>query len=749
MRGSSAVSSAAAAQGRLQHRIEDWIAEDPRRRNQWRAWKDEVCAGSHGSTSIFSESPLRYNANFGILLQPPKCSCPFGTKLPFDVSWTDYSKSAIGPCSRHPTEAACSSESRAAVQAQQAGAAGQARDEGEGGGASAAVPLYACEWMPFVPRTENNIVNEVWAPYGTCVTVTPTSTGEQADDLNMIDGAPHLVVQSLCALSGYVPVLVAGLIFLRFLLRRTTTHLFNFGFLIAVVLVNECGIKKLFREARPPESCAGNYGMPSGHSAVAVGLLTLKLLELVYRTQVNAQRHRNEIRIVVLDDHDVEKEMEKPPLDCEDDHDAEELRQPLLTSTASTAAGATAPTTQEPCTASAAGAKQEMETSSPSASGGRESSSDEASSAPSPTGCVEGGGQKEQETGPGRSHDTDQAEGPLRQAGEQGKDEQQVMILQRDTKLYNKQVPSSHLRRSLHDFHFFGVQLARAVVGFFDCSSAALEDPAASHGETALWVAIWVFLLVPVGPCRNVLRDHTPTQILVGLSMGFLVGVLWFRLGRCVAKRTAHRLGTNFAWVLTHDLATPFHEFQIQLRSNVFPALRNTSARTSGTQNRRKGNADVSEQGPSVALEEGARRQLAWYLAQRRASLRLALRGNGATTNACESAMQIEDCAALDAVVHPKPDDGKTPAIVQSAGRCTSSAGDWEVRARAAKVREVLRLQQELEAITSAAAARGQENEETLEENTNSANNEKTTKSERTSVGGKDEEVAEAKGAAV
>jgi membrane-associated phospholipid phosphatase len=88
--------------------------------------------------------------------------------------------------------------------------------------------------------------------------------------------------QVISVLYGYVPWLLSLGIAILFLIYRGTREL-TVGLLVGLIAgINEV-IKILVDQPRPQESCLSSRGMPSSHSAVAVGLFLFLVLDAAYR----------------------------------------------------------------------------------------------------------------------------------------------------------------------------------------------------------------------------------------------------------------------------------------------------------------------------------------------------------------------------------------------------------------------------------------------------------------------------------
>jgi len=87
----------------------------------------------------------------------------------------------------------------------------------------------------------------------------------------------------MCIAWGYVPYLVSLFTAVELLIRRGTRELSSLLFLGFIILVNEVFLKNIIHDPRPEESCLHSCGMPSGHSTMASGLLTMCLITTAQR----------------------------------------------------------------------------------------------------------------------------------------------------------------------------------------------------------------------------------------------------------------------------------------------------------------------------------------------------------------------------------------------------------------------------------------------------------------------------------
>ncbi|CAD7937015.1 unnamed protein product [Amoebophrya sp. A120] len=569
--------------------VEQRLAQVPSaRRSDWRWWKEE---GMCKALQYSDDTPGAH------------CVCPFGIGMPADVSWTDYSITANTPCATATDKEGCDAMAASPVDA---------------------VRRWECVWKPFVYRAvamsersppvgggEEHQLQQTVVPllrYGACVS--------QGDAHPRSIAMPGIALQSFCALSAYVPILLAALIFLKFLFRRSTTQLFNLGFLLVLVSVNELGIKKLMRQARPQESCAGNFGMPSGHSAVAVGLLTVKLLQLLYRTEFGAQRHTGQIRQVREEMLAQLAEKMRSRLDVVSPSDSVIFPNEILDDVEK---GRTLGGAQDEESGSLSsetenfltdiGANEEVEEkdlatrkyeqsvlADPLLTSSRHQRQTQKMRHPLSKTLAS------KKTRKGRPGSTSAALTVGRSTpsdGDGGTTRQPRPLPEAD----GSSSCSRCLRRFRRDCSFAFAQLTRAFFGHFKSSYCTDEgDEVISHAEAAFWTTVWIVSLVPVGPCRAILRDHTPAQVIVGMLMGMLVGICWFRLSKLIANLNTQRIGYRYCDVL-HDMAPPFYEYRSQLRTHMLPLVRSAQL-------------ESREQREAEALN--LLRQLEWYREQRK-----------------------------------------------------------------------------------------------------------------------------------
>lgn len=87
----------------------------------------------------------------------------------------------------------------------------------------------------------------------------------------------------ICAMYGFVPYAVFFVAFLEFLYRRGTRELNFILCTTTIIVLNEGVIKPIVSQPRPEHSCVTSCGMPSGHSAMAVGSFVMCCLDVLFR----------------------------------------------------------------------------------------------------------------------------------------------------------------------------------------------------------------------------------------------------------------------------------------------------------------------------------------------------------------------------------------------------------------------------------------------------------------------------------
>ena len=91
------------------------------------------------------------------------------------------------------------------------------------------------------------------------------------------------VLAGAMILWSLVPYLAVVVLISTTLLLRSTAALSPLGLFLSIVILNEGVVKRVLRSPRPIGSCmyGQSYGMPSGHAASSIGLLTYLLLEIL------------------------------------------------------------------------------------------------------------------------------------------------------------------------------------------------------------------------------------------------------------------------------------------------------------------------------------------------------------------------------------------------------------------------------------------------------------------------------------
>lgn len=94
---------------------------------------------------------------------------------------------------------------------------------------------------------------------------------------------PGSVYVAVCILYGYIPYFIVVYVLFLLFVRRGTRELNFLLFTFTLWLFNNVLIKRLAQQPRPQESCIRTCGMPSTHSAMAVGFFVLRFFESLIR----------------------------------------------------------------------------------------------------------------------------------------------------------------------------------------------------------------------------------------------------------------------------------------------------------------------------------------------------------------------------------------------------------------------------------------------------------------------------------
>jgi membrane-associated phospholipid phosphatase len=97
------------------------------------------------------------------------------------------------------------------------------------------------------------------------------------------------VLLVLCIVYSFMPYLVAVYFLVRDVMR-SLFYIFASILGIFIVLINEEIVKRIVESPRPLASCLKSFGMPSGHSAISIGVLVWMLLELITDTKKSVRR---------------------------------------------------------------------------------------------------------------------------------------------------------------------------------------------------------------------------------------------------------------------------------------------------------------------------------------------------------------------------------------------------------------------------------------------------------------------------
>jgi len=98
----------------------------------------------------------------------------------------------------------------------------------------------------------------------------------------------------LSLIYSLIPYILLALFSIQFLATGSVVVITRLGLMGFLSLVNDAILKNILKQPRPTGSCLyfHAYGMPSGHAATSIGLLTFMLLELlVYHPNLFVKRH--------------------------------------------------------------------------------------------------------------------------------------------------------------------------------------------------------------------------------------------------------------------------------------------------------------------------------------------------------------------------------------------------------------------------------------------------------------------------
>lgn len=121
-------------------------------------------------------------------------------------------------------------------------------------------------------------------------------------DVTMPSNATAL--EEMAVLSSYVPYLTVVFLVVMLVIQRQGKTLKYLSFIAFTVIANELVLKKMFAEPRPGAlgpvvtdklrkmgSCNVSCGMPSGHSTMAMGFLTMFIYDAIWRVMPDDEQH--------------------------------------------------------------------------------------------------------------------------------------------------------------------------------------------------------------------------------------------------------------------------------------------------------------------------------------------------------------------------------------------------------------------------------------------------------------------------
>lgn len=520
----------------------------------WRWWRTGLCNGG---------------------LEQNHCVCPYGKAAKLDVSWPDYQRNSNSPCYAGSRNREVCSALKDQLQTNDFRSVGQ---------------HVACEWVPFVQSNSDGVPKPptlgLWeiaaAPsisldlsqfpydahnvadnYGLCVSTTPSDA---------MHGQPkvYAALQFVCFFYSLLVMLPLLYMVLKFLVKRGTSELLNLTFLLVVVATNEGVFKNLISQRRPEESCANHYGMPSGHSTVSYGLLTMKLLQIYYKMDVDVLRRPGQIALWTGFRKN-RKLCLQQKVGGTNNLGAGFSR--VHSRRGSEEGGISEGGGSTPVVGHLVGGRETVDEGEPASvvvvTEGEPVESPRA--ALSPLRAEDGalsplrGDRTESPVSEG-SHDEDST-------SQDGDQQDHHLLVERRGLLdgHGATEASGILRAAAErrrkrrndrrfccncdtiraDMLFFLYRLKRVFCGFRFIN----DQIELSHAEAGFWTFLLCAFLVPIPPCRVVLRDHSAAQTLVGIGFGILLGILWTKIIRSLARRTSYSIGRK---VVIGDLCATF-----------------------------------------------------------------------------------------------------------------------------------------------------------------------------------------------
>lgn len=106
-----------------------------------------------------------------------------------------------------------------------------------------------------------------------------------------------LWVLRLCASWSFLPYIVGFIWLLRWCRTRGTRDLTFVSFVFLAILMNELVYKRFVSQMRPERSCLVSCGMPSSHSMISMGLLTLVFLDILRRVVQRPSRNLQRVEL--------------------------------------------------------------------------------------------------------------------------------------------------------------------------------------------------------------------------------------------------------------------------------------------------------------------------------------------------------------------------------------------------------------------------------------------------------------------
>jgi len=165
--------------------------------------------------------------------------------------------------------------------------------------------LFEASLRPFKDRASAALMQKrllsYECPYGQALPLDVTWPAVPEELTNMVE--PFTILKFFAVVYAYLPWIPVFFVIADFCICRGTRQLWILLWLGLLISINEVVVKKCFAEPRPGSrlelrgehgrlqgSCIMTCGMPSSHSAIAMGWFTLSILDATVRTHLGTSR---------------------------------------------------------------------------------------------------------------------------------------------------------------------------------------------------------------------------------------------------------------------------------------------------------------------------------------------------------------------------------------------------------------------------------------------------------------------------